>query len=108
MALAKRQGRQKPAKTEQKEVQGPEWRLQVEQTALPAEPNVHGAGPGEGKNIKGGAKALSLSLSPTCVCSFSLSPSLSPPPPCALPLPSLQVFGLACPHASRMDSPAIF
>ena len=72
MALAKRQGRQKPAKTEQKEVQGPEWRLQVEQTALPAEPNVHGAGPGEGKNIKGGAKALSLSLSPTCVCSSDL------------------------------------
>ena len=56
----------------QRKVQGPEWRLQVEQTALLAKPNLHRAGPGGGKkHIKGGAKALS------CVCARSLSLSLS-------------------------------
>ena len=29
--------------------QGPEWGLQVEQTALLAKPNLHSAGPGGGK-----------------------------------------------------------
>ena len=54
--------------------------------------------------------SLSLCLSLSCVCALSLSLSLSFSPVCsrASPLSSLRVFGSACPHASRMDSPAIF
>ena len=33
MAVAKRQGREKPAKIEQRKVPGSEWRPQVKQTA---------------------------------------------------------------------------
>ena len=55
---------------------------------------------------------FSLFLSHVCMLflSLSLSPSLSHslPPLRAPPLSSIRVFGLACPHASRMDSPAIF
>ena len=41
-----------------------EGRVQTEQTALLAKPNLHRAGPGGGKkHVKGGAKALSLGLS---------------------------------------------
>ena len=49
-------------------------------TALLAEPNLHRAGPGGRKQIKGGAKC-SLTLSPLRVYAFSLSLSLSPRPP---------------------------
>ena len=53
------------------------------------------AGPGGRKRyIKRGAKGPGVSLSPVCWCAPSLS--------------SLHVFGLACPHTSRMDFPAIF
>ena len=45
-----------------------------------AKPNLHRAGPGGGKNIKGGAKALSLGLSLPRACARALSLSLSPPP----------------------------
>ena len=52
MVVAKRQGREKPAKIEQRKVKGRfELRPQVEQTALLAKPNLHRAGPGRGKNI---------------------------------------------------------
>ena len=52
--------------------------------------------------------AFSRTLSPACMCAHSLSLSLFLPPLRAPPLSSIRVFGLACPHASRMDSPAIF
>ena len=38
MVVAKRLGREKPSKIEQKKGGGPEWGPQVEQTALPASP----------------------------------------------------------------------
>ena len=38
MVVAKTQGREKPAKIEQRKVWGPEWGPQVEQTALLASP----------------------------------------------------------------------
>ena len=53
-------------------------------------PNVHRTGPGREKHIQRGAKALSLS-------------------PCrALGYSSPRVFGLPCPHTSKMGFPAIF
>ena len=57
--------------------------------STPGWPNLHRAGPGGGKNIKRGAKAPSLSTA------------------LALGRSSLCIFGLACPHASNMDFPAI-
>ena len=48
MAVAKRQGREKPAKIEWRKVRGPEWGPQVKQTALLASP-VNSAGPGGGE-----------------------------------------------------------
>ena len=54
--VAKRQGREKPVKIEQRKVQGPERGLVVEQTAFLAS-NLHRAGSGEEKkHIKRGAK----------------------------------------------------
>ena len=47
MAVAKRQGREKPAKIEQRKVRGP----QVEQPALLASPIYIGQAQGEEKNI---------------------------------------------------------
>ena len=65
MAVAKRQGREKPAKTEQRKVKG-RSRTRVRtsgRTALLTKPNLHGAGPGgRKKHIKRGAKGLSLFL----------------------------------------------
>ena len=73
MALAKRQGREKPVKIEQRKVWGPEWESQVKQTTLLARPVYIGQAQGEErKHIKRGASLL------------------------------LTSFGLACPHASRM------
>ena len=75
----------------QRKVRGPEWRLQVEQTALLAKPNLHRTGPGGGKkHIKGGAKALFFSLSPACVRSFSPSLTLT----LSLPLPRVLLYSL--------------
>ena len=59
MAVAKRQGRQKPMKIEQRKVRGPEWGPQVKQTRLLAGPIYTGQAQGE-KNIKRGAKASFL------------------------------------------------
>ena len=58
----------------QRKVQGPEWRLQVEQTALLAKPNLHRAGPGGGKKHKRRSQSV---FSPACVRALSLSLSLS-------------------------------
>ena len=49
MAVAKRQGREKPAKTEQRKVQGLEGGPQVEQTALLAGPVYTGQARGRRK-----------------------------------------------------------
>ena len=89
MAVAKRQGREKPEKIEQRKVKGrsedrsEDLRKNKQHSWL--SPICIGQAQVEEKNIKEGAKAHSLSLSP-----------------------SLRVFSLTCPHASRMDSPAIF
>ena len=66
MAVAKRQGREKPAKIEQRKVKGrSEDRSEdFRQNALLAKPYLHRTGPGgrKKKHIKRGAKGLSLSL----------------------------------------------
>ena len=56
----------------------------------PGWPNLHRTGPGREKHINRGARANSLSLSPM------------------LGRSSPRVFGLTCPHALKMDFPAIF
>ena len=50
--MARRQGREKPTKIEQRKVRGPELRPQEEQTALLAKPNLHRVGPGGGEKKK--------------------------------------------------------
>ena len=52
MAVAKRQGREKPAKIEQRKVWGPEWGPQGEQTAFLASPVYIGQAQGEEKTWK--------------------------------------------------------
>ena len=52
MAVAKRKGRQKPMKLEQRKVQGLEWGPQVKQTALLASPIYIGQAQGEQKKQK--------------------------------------------------------
>ena len=82
MAVAKRQGREKPVKIEQRKVWGLEWEPQVEQTALLASPIYIGQAQGEGK------KKNIYKVEPkdwgflARLCTFSLSLSLSPYPPC--------------------------
>ena len=100
MAVARRQGREKPMKIEQRKVRGPEWGPQVEQIALLASPIYTGQAWGEEKTYKKRSqRAGGLPFSsPTCVLILSLS----------RPLSSLHVSGSACPHASRMYFPAIF
>ena len=56
----------------------------------PSWPNLHRTGPGREKHINRGARASSLSLSRSLGCS------------------SPRVFRSMCPHASKMDFPAIF
>ena len=92
MAVAKRQGREKPEKLEQREVWGPEWGPRVVQTALLASPVYIGQAQGEKiKHIKREAKEPGGSRSH--MCSLSLSPSLSLSlPPTSLSLYSLRVF----------------
>ena len=93
MAVAKRQGREKPAKIEQRKVKG-RSRTRVRtsgRTALLTKPNLHGAGPGgRKKHIKRGAKGLSLSL------------------PLTRGHSTLRIFGSTGPHTSKMDFPVIF
>ena len=73
MAVAKRQGREKPAKIEQREVWGPEWGHQVGQTALLASPIYVGQAQGEEKTYKKRSqKAGGLSLPQMHVLFLSL------------------------------------
>ena len=72
MAVAKRQGREKPTKIEQRKVKGRSEDLRTGmrtsgRTALLTKPNLHRAGPvGRKKTYKKRSqRALSLSLSPT-------------------------------------------
>ena len=88
MVVATRQGREKPGKMKQKKVQG--VRTSGKTNNTPGWPNLHRTGPGRDKQINRGAKASSLSLS------------------CALGRSSPRVFRSTCPHASKMDFPAIF
>ena len=62
MVVAKRQGREKPVKIEQRKVWGPEWGPHAEQTAFLASPIYLGRAQGEEKNTKRGAKGPGLSL----------------------------------------------
>ena len=52
MAVAKRQRREKPMKIEQRKVRGPEWEIQVKQTALLAGPSYIGQTQGKEKKYK--------------------------------------------------------
>lgn len=51
MVVAKKQGREKPMKIEQRKGRGPEWEPPVEQTAFKASPIHIGQAQGEEKNI---------------------------------------------------------
>ena len=64
MAVAKRQGREKPAKIEQRKVPGLRTGVRTSgRTALLTKPNLHRAGPGgRKKHKKRSQMALSLSL----------------------------------------------
>ena len=52
MVVAKRQRKEKPAKMEQKKIQGPESEPQMKQTALLASPVYIGQAQGEEKELK--------------------------------------------------------
>ena len=67
MVVTKRQGREKPAKIEQRKVWGLEWGLQVEHTALLAIPICIGQPQGEGKTYK---KRSQRALSCACTGAF--------------------------------------
>ena len=92
MAVAKRQGREKPTKIKEDPRTG--VRTSGKTNNTPGWPNLHRTGPGRDKHINRGAKANSLSLSHV------------------LGRSSPRVFGSAClwinPYASKMDFPAIF
>ena len=64
MVVAKRQGREKPAKNRTKEGPRTGVRTSGKTNNAPGWPNVHRTGPGRDKHINRGAKASSLSLSP--------------------------------------------
>ena len=84
MAVAKRQISEKPVKIEHRKVEGPEWELQVKQTALLASPVYIGQTLAEEKKrIKRGAK-IEMGASHLFAS-----------------------FGSACPHASRMCFPLL-
>ena len=115
MVVARRQGREKPAKIEQRKVKGrsedqsEDFRWNKQSSRL--SPICIGQAQVEEQTYKRRSQgAFSLFLSCVRMLFLSLSPSLSHslPPLCTPPLSSIRVFGLACPHASRMDSPAIF
>ena len=64
MGVAKRQGRERPVKIEQRKVQGLELRPQVEQTALLPSPVYirQAQGEEEKKHVKRGAKKFGMGL----------------------------------------------
>ena len=74
--------------------EGPRTRVRTsgKTNNTPGWPNLHRTGPGREKHINRGAKSSSLSLSPLL----------------ALGRSSPGVFGSTCPHALKMDFPAIF
>ena len=80
MAVAKRQGRENPAKIEQKRSkEGLRTRVRTSgRTALLTKPSLHRAGQGEEKNHKKRSQRASLSLSR--VHTFFLSHSIHPHP----------------------------
>ena len=88
MAVATRQGRERPTKMKQKKVQGG-VRTSGKTNNTPGWPSLHRTGPGRDKHINRGAK-LAHSLSSALGCS------------------SPHIFGSMCPHAVKMDFPAIF
>ena len=95
MMVAKRQGREKPMKIEQRKVGGPECGPQVEETALLASPIYIGWSQGEEKTYKKRPKGQGP-LSLPCALPFSLSSPLFPS------------FGSTCPRASRMHFPLFY
>ena len=67
MVMAKRQGREKPAKIEQRTG----VRTSGGTNSIPGWPHLHSAGPGGGKrHIKRGAKGPWVSLSVSSLCIF--------------------------------------
>ena len=84
MAVAKRQRREN--RTKEGRRTGVRTSGKINNT--PGWPNLHRTGPGREKHIKRGAKASSLS--PACWGAL------------------LFASGSTCPHASKMDFPAIF
>ena len=90
LVVAARQGREKPEKITTKEGPRTGLRTSGKTDNTPAWPNLHRTGPGREKHINRGAKASALSVSS------------------ALGHSSPRVFRLMCPHASKMDFPAIF
>ena len=90
MAVAKRQGREKPLENKTKEDPKTKVRTSGKTNNTLGWPNLHRTGPGRDKHIYRRAKTSSLSLSHAQGRSS----------PC--------VFGSRCPHASKMDFPAIF
>ena len=74
MAVAKRQGKEKPTKIEQRKVWGPEWGPQVGQTALLAGPIYVGQAQGEEKTHKKRSQRARGSLSLPHMHTLSLSP----------------------------------
>ena len=64
MAVATRQGREKPGKMKQKKVRGPRTgvRTSGKTNGTPGWPSWHRTGPGRDKHINRGARASSLSL----------------------------------------------
>ena len=71
--------------------EGPRTRVRTsgKTSNTPGWPSLHRTGPGREKHIKRGAKASSLALSPA---RWGI----------------LRVFRSTCPHASKMDFPALF
>ena len=92
MAAAKRPGRGRPGKTEQRKVWGLEWGPLVEQSAFLASPIYIGQARGRKKHIKRGAKGPGVSLSLKRKLILSLWLLFTP-------------FGSTCLHASRMYFP---
>ena len=89
MAVAQRQGRENRTK------EGPRTRVRTlgKTNNTPGWPSFPRTGPGREKHINRGASSLS---------------NRPPPPHRALGRSSPRVFGSTCPHASKMDFPAIF
>ena len=112
MAEAKSRGREKPAKIEQRKVKGRSEDHQSEDLRYNKQhswlsPICIGQAQGEEKTYKRRSQST-FSLSLPLVRALFLSLSLSSVRWHTPPLSCLRIFGLACPHTSRMDSLAIF